>query len=64
MEEVKQGGVPQKERSRDQIIIKTSITGIIANVFLAGFKAFVGAAYPIPNPQSPLPNPQSPFYFL
>ena len=44
MEEVKQGGVPQKERSRDQIIIRTSITGIIANVFLAGFKAFVGAA--------------------
>ena len=30
MEEVKQGGVPQKERRRDQIIIRTSITGIIA----------------------------------
>ena len=44
MAEKKQGGVPQKERSRDQIIIRTSITGIIANVFLAGFKAFVGAA--------------------
>ncbi|MBQ2217599.1 MAG: cation transporter [Firmicutes bacterium] len=44
MEEVKQGGVPQKGRRRDQIIIRTSITGIIANVFLAGFKAFVGAA--------------------
>lgn len=32
------------EKNRDQIIIRTSITGIIANVFLAGFKAFVGMA--------------------
>ena len=30
------------ERSREQIIVRTSIIGIIANVFLAGFKAAVG----------------------
>ena len=29
-------------KDRDQIIIRTSITGILANVFLAGFKAAVG----------------------
>ena len=28
--------------TRDKIIIRTSIIGILANVFLAGFKAFVG----------------------
>ena len=33
-----------ENRTRDQIIIRTSITGIVANVFLAGFKAFVGLA--------------------
>ncbi len=33
-----------KTNSRDSIIIRTSITGIIANMFLAGFKAFVGMA--------------------
>ena len=30
------------ERSRESVIIRTSIIGIIANVFLAGFKAVVG----------------------
>ena len=30
------------ERSRDQVIIRTSIVGILTNVFLAAFKAFVG----------------------
>ncbi|MBP5623940.1 MAG: cation transporter [Lachnospiraceae bacterium] len=30
------------EKSREKIIIQTSITGIVANVFLAAFKAFVG----------------------
>lgn len=30
------------EASREKVIIKTSIIGIIANVFLAGFKAVVG----------------------
>jgi cation diffusion facilitator family transporter len=30
------------ENNRDKVIIKTSIIGIIANVFLASFKAFVG----------------------
>lgn len=30
------------ENNRDQVIIRTSIIGIVANVFLAGFKAFVG----------------------
>ena len=32
----------QNEVSRDKIIVRTSITGIVANVFLAGFKAIVG----------------------
>ena len=27
---------------RDQVIVRTSIIGILANLFLAGFKAFVG----------------------
>jgi cation diffusion facilitator family transporter len=31
-----------KESSREKTIIKTSIIGIIANVFLAGFKAVIG----------------------
>ena len=31
-------------RSRDAIIVRTSIIGIVANVFLAGFKAVVGLA--------------------
>ncbi len=31
-----------KERSREQIIVRTSVIGIIANVFLAGFKAVIG----------------------
>ena len=30
------------ENSRDKIIIRTSIIGILANVFLAGFKAVIG----------------------
>ena len=33
-----------KANNRDSIIIRTSIVGIVANVFLAGFKAFVGMA--------------------
>ena len=33
-----------KANSRDSIIIRTSIVGIVANVFLAGFKAAVGMA--------------------
>jgi len=31
-----------KNISRDKVIVRTSIIGILANVFLAGFKAFVG----------------------
>ena len=31
-----------EQPNRDKIIIRTSIIGILANVFLAGFKAFVG----------------------
>ena len=31
-----------KETSREKKIVRTSIIGIIANVFLAGFKAFIG----------------------
>ena len=30
------------EASREKTIIKTSVIGIIANVFLAGFKAVIG----------------------
>lgn len=32
----------EKELSREKVIVKTSIIGIIANVFLAGFKAVIG----------------------
>ncbi len=32
----------EQKQSRDQMIVKTSIIGIIANVFLAAFKAVVG----------------------
>ena len=28
--------------SREKIIVRTSIIGIVANLFLAGFKAFIG----------------------
>ena len=38
MNQTKSGPV----ESRDQIIIRTSIIGIIANIFLAAFKAVVG----------------------
>ena len=31
-----------KELNREKTIIRTSVIGIIANVFLVGFKAFVG----------------------
>lgn len=31
-----------KEKSRDQVIVRTSIVGIAANVLLAAFKAAVG----------------------
>lgn len=34
----------QKEGSRDTIIIRTSIIGIVTNIFLAGFKAAIGLA--------------------
>ncbi|MBO4864839.1 MAG: hypothetical protein J5517_10780 [Eubacterium sp.] len=30
----------EREISRDRVIVRTSIIGIIANVFLAAFKAF------------------------
>ncbi len=32
----------QNEMSREKVIVRTSIIGIIANVFLAGFKAVIG----------------------
>lgn len=32
----------EQDTNRDRVIIQTSIIGIIANVFLAGFKAVVG----------------------
>ena len=31
-------------KNRDAVIVRTSVIGIIANVFLASFKAFVGLA--------------------
>ena len=34
----------ERTKSRDAVIVRTSIIGIIANVFLAAFKAFVGLA--------------------
>ena len=34
----------EKTKSRDAVIVRTSVIGIIANVFLAAFKAFVGLA--------------------
>ena len=37
-------GEPSGSRSRDAVIIRTSIIGILANVFLAAFKAVVGFA--------------------
>lgn len=30
------------EKTREKVVIKTSIISIIANIILAGFKAFVG----------------------
>ncbi len=35
-------GIQELQMNRDQVIVRTSVTGIIANVFLAGFKAVVG----------------------
>ena len=32
----------QKDLSRDKVIIRTSVVGIAANVFLAAFKAIIG----------------------
>ena len=32
----------EEQNNRDRIIVRTSIIGIIANVFLAGFKAVIG----------------------
>ncbi len=37
-----QKGMTEMQTARDQVIVRTSIIGIIANVFLAGFKAAVG----------------------
>ena len=34
--------VNEMQKSRDRVIVRTSVIGIIANVFLAGFKAVVG----------------------
>ena len=35
-------GIQELQMNRDQVIVRTSVIGIIANVFLAGFKAVVG----------------------
>lgn len=34
----------QMEESRDKVIIRTSVIGIVTNIFLAGFKAAIGLA--------------------
>lgn len=34
--------IDEMQTNRDQVIVRTSVIGIIANVFLAGFKAVVG----------------------
>ena len=36
------GKVKRESETREKTVVRTSIIGIIANVFLAGFKAFVG----------------------
>ena len=38
----KQPTIEEMQSNRDQVIVRTSVIGIIANVFLAGFKAVVG----------------------
>ena len=35
---------PEAAAAREKAIVRTSVIGIVANVFLAGFKALVGAA--------------------
>lgn len=42
IEEYLEDSAIEQNVSRDKTIVRTSITGIIANVFLAAFKAFVG----------------------
>ncbi len=42
MTELGDGKAARKERSRDKIIVRTSIIGILANVALAAFKAIIG----------------------
>lgn len=44
MRKMKQGEAHQAARTRDAIIVRTSIMGIVANVLLAAFKAFIGLA--------------------
>ena len=34
--------IEEMQSNRDQVIVRTSVIGIIANVFLAAFKAVVG----------------------
>ncbi len=43
MEEILMGAKNKQAESRDKKIVQVSIVGIIANVFLAGFKVVVGA---------------------
>ncbi|MBQ7581620.1 MAG: cation transporter [Lachnospiraceae bacterium] len=37
-----QNTIEEMQATRDQVIVRTSVIGIIANIFLAGFKAAVG----------------------
>ena len=36
------GKLENAQKNREQIIVRTSVIGIVANLFLAGFKAVVG----------------------
>ena len=40
--EKKDNLTPETLESRDRIIVRTSVIGILANVFLAAFKAVIG----------------------
>ena len=41
-EDVVAGGAKSSQANRDKIIVRTSVIGILANVFLAAFKAVIG----------------------
>ena len=48
--------------NRDQVIVRTSVIGILTNILLAGFKAFIGV-YPIPSLSSWMRSITSPTHY-